>query len=55
MAFLKNHDQEFSQYYIYDQNPKIEKPWMRETNIRLYQTLGLKRYELMNRFQKQFF
>lgn len=55
MAFLKNHDQEFSMYYIYDQNPKVEKPWMRETNIRLYQTLALKRYELMNRFQKQFF
>ncbi len=55
MAIMKNLSDEYNQYYIYDQNPKIEKPWMRESNIRLYQTLALKRYELMNRFQKQFF
>ena len=55
MAIMKNYNDEYHQYYIYDHNPKAEKPWMRESNIRLYQTLALKRYELMNRFQKQFF
>ncbi|MBY0414977.1 MAG: TRAP transporter TatT component family protein [Bdellovibrionales bacterium] len=48
------HD-DFSKYYIYDQNPRVDGPWTRESGLRFYQTLSLKRYGLMTRFQKQFF
>lgn len=55
MLAMKAHQDEFSRYYIYDQNARVEVPWNRESGMRFYQTLSLKRYELMNRFQKQFF
>lgn len=55
MLALKVFHDEFDRFYIYDQNARVEAPWNRETQIRFYQTLSLKRYELMNRFQKQFF
>lgn len=55
MLAMKGFHDEFNKYYIYDQNPKAEAAWNRESAIRFYQTLALKRYELMNRFQKQFF
>lgn len=55
MAFLKNQKEEYDRYYIYDHTEKNEPSWGRESRLRLYQALGLKRYELMERFQKQFF
>lgn len=55
MLALKVFHDEFDRFYIYDQNARVEAAWNRETQIRFYQTLSLKRYELMNRFQKQFF
>lgn len=55
MLAMKGYHDEFQKYYIYDQNAKTEAPWNRESGMRFYQTLSLKRYELMNRFQKQFF
>nr|BDT27341.1 TRAP transporter TatT component family protein [Bacteriovorax sp. HI3] len=55
MLAMKGFHDEFQKYYIYDQNPKSESAWTRESGMRFYQTLSLKRYELMNRFQKQFF
>lgn len=55
MLALKIFHEEFNKFYIYDNQAKIELPWMREEGLRFYQTLSLKRYELINRFQKQFF
>jgi hypothetical protein len=55
MLALKIFHEEFNKYYIYDHQAKVDGPWMREEGLRLYQTLALKRYELMKRFQKQFF
>ncbi len=55
MLALKIFHEEFNKFYIYDNQVKIELPWMREEELRFYQTLSLKRYELINRFQKQFF
>lgn len=52
---LKGFHDEFNKYYIYDQNVKAEAAWNRESGMRFYQTLALKRFELMTRFQKQFF
>jgi hypothetical protein len=55
MLALKIFQEDFDKYYIYSNAQKVEAPWSREINLRFYQTLALKRYELMNRFQKQFF
>ena len=55
MLALKVFHEEFNKFYIYDNQEKLELPWMREEGLRFYQTLSLKRYELINRFQKQFF
>jgi hypothetical protein len=56
LEFMKNREEEFNSFYTYkaDQNPK-EITWDREARLRFYQTLSLKRYELMNKYQKQFF
>lgn len=55
MLALKIFHEEFNKFYIYDNQEKVDGPWMREEGLRFYQTLSLKRYELINRFQKQFF
>ncbi|MBC7713590.1 MAG: hypothetical protein H7177_09635 [Rhizobacter sp.] len=55
MLALKVLHEDFDKYYIYSNTERVEAGWNRETNLRFYQTLALKRYELMNRFQKQFF
>lgn len=55
MLAMKGYHDEFNKYYVYDQNAKIEAAWNREEGMRFYQTLALKRYELITRFQKQFF
>lgn len=55
MLGLKIFHEEFNKYFIYDNAARVEGPWTRESGLRFYQTLSLKRYELINRFQKQFF
>lgn len=55
MLALKVFDEDFNKYYIYDHQTRVEGAWTREEGLRFYQTLSLKQYELMNRFQKQFF
>lgn len=55
MNFLATVHEAFNKYYIYDAAPKADAEWTREENLRLYQSIAMKRYELLNRFQKQFF
>lgn len=55
MLAMKVFNEEFSRFYISDHEARVEGPWTREENLRFYQTLALKRYELLTRFQKQFF
>ena len=55
MLALKVFNEEFSRYYIFDNEARVEGPWTREQGLRFYQTLALKRYDLMTQFQKKFF
>lgn len=55
MLALKVFNDEFHRYYIFDNETRVEGPWTREEGLRFYQTLALKRFELMTRFQKHFF
>jgi hypothetical protein len=55
MQIMEGKNDEFNKYYIYASPERAEAGWTREINLRFYQALSLKRYELMNRFQKQFF
>lgn len=55
MAFLKQSQDSFQAQYIYSSAQRVEADWARESHLRFYQALAVKRYELMNRFQKQFF
>ena len=55
MLALKIFNEEFNKYYIFDNASRVEGPWTREEGLRFYQTLALKRYELMTRFEKNFF
>lgn len=55
MLALKVFNEEFSRYYIFDNESRVEGPWTREEGLRFYQTLALKRYDLMTHFQKKFF
>ncbi len=55
MLALKIFNEEFYKYYIFDNVTRIEGPWTREEGLRFYQTLALKRFELMKRFEKNFF
>ena len=55
MLAMKIFSEDFNSFYIYDNRPKPEALWSREENLRLYQTLALKRYEIINRYQKHFF
>ena len=55
MLAMKVFHEDFEKYYIYSNSDRVESGWSRESGLRLYQTLALKRYELMNRFSKQFF
>lgn len=55
MNVLKILNEEFNQYYIYNQHPKLESSWVHEVKLRFYQTLSLKRYEVINKYRKQFF
>ena len=55
MKLLKIFHEDFYKHYIYDQNAKVEAPWLRENGMRIYQSLALKRYELLNKYKKQLF
>ena len=55
MLAMKVFNEDFHNFYIYSGLEKTDSAWSRENGMRFYQTLALKRYELMNRFQKQFF
>lgn len=55
MLALKVFNEEFSRYYIFDNESRVEGPWTREEGLRFYQTLALKRYDLITHFQKKFF
>jgi hypothetical protein len=55
MEFLKGINEKFQKQFVYDSTDKGNPEWMMEEKLRLYQTISMKRYELLNRFQKQFF
>lgn len=54
LEYLKKRQMEFNAFYIYSSEPK-EVNWNQESHLRLYQSLALKRFELMSKYQKQFF
>lgn len=56
LEYLKEREAAFKIFYVYASNPaQKEAEWSREPRLRFYQTLALKRLELMNKYQKQFF
>ncbi len=56
LEFLKDREADFNSFHVYTADPTVkENSWSREPHMRFYQTLSLKRYELMNKYQKQFF
>lgn len=55
MEVLKKYHDDFNKHYIYDHREKPNALWLQESGVRFYQTLSLKRYELMSRFKKHFF
>ncbi|RPJ78940.1 MAG: hypothetical protein EHM20_02670, partial [Alphaproteobacteria bacterium] len=56
MEYMKNKQADFDNLYIYTSRSNAEDiSWSKESRLRLYQSLALKRTELMNKYQKQFF
>jgi hypothetical protein len=58
MKYLSNKQEEFKAYHVYraDLDNSVNKAsWSTEPHLRFYQSLALKRTELMNKYQKQFF
>ena len=55
LEFLKSKQAEFSTFHVYSTDPKGDVGWNREAHLRFYQSLALKKAELMNKYQKQFF
>jgi hypothetical protein len=56
MEYLKNKQEEFKAFHVYSSDPKSQNvSWNKESHLRLYQSLALKRSELMSKYQKQFF
>jgi hypothetical protein len=57
LAFLKSQHEEFQAFHIYktDQALAPAAEWSQESHLRFYQALALKRYELINKYKKQFF
>lgn len=56
MEYMKNKQTEFDNLYIYTSRSSTDDTsWSKESRLRLYQSLALKRTELMNKYQKQFF
>ncbi|MDO9181505.1 MAG: TRAP transporter TatT component family protein [Bacteriovorax sp.] len=54
LQYLKNKQVEFQSFHIYSAGTNSIN-WNQESRLRFYQTLALKRFELMNKYQKQFF
>jgi hypothetical protein len=54
LEFMKNKLFEYNDFHLYSADTK-NYPWSKETKLRFYQALALKQYELMNKYQKQFF
>lgn len=56
MEYLKNRQDDFNATYVYSTDPKaLNVTWNKESRLRFYQALALKRFELINKYQKQFF
>ena len=58
IKYLKEKQQEFNSYHIYSadiKNDDKNKNELGESHLRFYQSLGLKRTEMMNKYYKQFF
>jgi hypothetical protein len=59
LEYLKNKQTEFQAFHVYSSEPSISAPgfisWNLESHLRFYQALALKRFELMNKYQKQLF
>lgn len=54
MSALQNIYNEFDAYHIYSPG-KAEPEWNKESHVRAYQALSMKRFELMNKYRKQLF
>jgi len=56
MEFLTSKLEDFNHFSIFSTSQNTDDfSWSRETYLRLFQSLALKRFELMNKYQKQFF
>jgi len=56
LAFLKEREEAFSKFHVYTADPaQKEAEWSREPRLRFFQAIALKRIDLMNKYQKQFF
>lgn len=56
LEYLKKMNEEYNAFHIYTaETDKAPVNWNKESRLRLYQSLALKRFELMNKYQKQFF
>jgi TRAP transporter T-component len=57
LAFLKKRQSEYYAFHVYSSGPSGSAAfdWSQEPHLRFYQALALKRYELINKYQKQFF
>jgi hypothetical protein len=54
LEYLKDRQDEFNAFYVY--SPEVrEINWNQESHLRIYQALAIKRFELMMKYQKQFF
>jgi hypothetical protein len=55
MSLLEKYNEEFKSFNIFSL-PKREEPlWSKDSHLSIYQALAIKRYELLNRYRKQFF
>lgn len=55
MSQLEISNEEYNKYYIFSHERNLNAPWSREEGLRLYQAFALKRYQLMEKYRKQFF
>ncbi len=56
MEFLRNKQSDYNAFYVYSRSASVaDSSWSRESHLRFYQTLALKRFELINKYQKLFF
>lgn len=56
LDFLKDRHENYTHFQVYTADPNNkESEWSREPRLRFFQSLALKRFELMNKYQKKFF